>query len=66
MTEVQEKPTLGVRFRGRCPPHRELKNITEEQQGPTLSVRFREVSVLERGKEYDWRTAGSRTLGVPF
>lgn len=53
MTEVQQKPTLGVGFRGRCPPRRELKNMTEEQQGPTLGVRFREVSVLERGKEYD-------------
>lgn len=53
MTEVQQKPTLDVRLRGRRPPYRELKNMTEEQQGPTLSVRFREVSVLERGKEYD-------------
>ena len=46
MTEVQQKLTLGVRLRGRCPPHRELKNITEEQQGPTLGVCFREVPFL--------------------
>ena len=46
MTEVQQKPTQGVGFRGTCPSRRELKNMTEEQQGPTLGVCFREVSVL--------------------
>ena len=60
MTEVQQKPTLGVRFRGRCPPHR-LNNSRDQL---LVSVLGRCLSY--RGAKNMTERPQGVTLGVPF